>query len=49
MIPEVEIDYETLSVESYGKTTLNCNVKSLTTVNVSWSFEGKVLDEKTAE
>lgn len=49
MVPEVEIDYETLSAEINGRIDLNCMVKSLTEVEVTWSFEGEVVAEKITE
>jgi hypothetical protein len=49
VIPDVDIDYETLSAEMFGKITLNCLVKSLTTVEMTWMFNGKVLAKKSSE
>jgi hypothetical protein len=49
VVPDVDIDYETLSAEMFGKITLNCLVKSLTTVEVTWMFGGKILAKKSSE
>lgn len=49
MVPEVEIDYNSLSTEIGGKITLNCIVKSLTTVNMTWTIEDTILARTTSE
>ena len=49
MVPEVEIDYNSLYSEIGGKITLNCIVKSLTSVNVTWTYRDEILAKTTSE
>lgn len=49
VLPEVDIDFDTLAIASGGSVEFNCIVKSLTPVKITWSFESKILKEKFAK